>query len=69
MILNKKSTISIILLIISALIILSAIIVGAIHLITQNETLRNIDFILFIVGFVTLIVSNLLKITFKKKNN
>lgn len=64
--LNNKKFISMVLLIVSAIIFLAAIIVGAIRLIAHNESLRYIDFTLFLVGFLTLFVSNILKLTIKK---
>lgn len=63
---NNKKIISMVLFIVGLIILLGALIIGAIRLATQNEFLRYVDFPLVSIGFLILLVSNILKLTIKK---
>lgn len=58
---NYRKTASIVVLIIGAIVMVTAIITGTIHLTTQNETLRIINFISTIIAFTLIIIGSLLK--------
>lgn len=63
---NNKKLISMVLFIVGLIILLAALIIGAIRLATQNESLRYVDFPLVLIGFLTLLISNILKLAIKK---
>jgi uncharacterized membrane protein len=62
---NFRKIASIILLVVSAIIFIMAIVLGAIHLAKDNETLRVISFILVIIGSVFSLISSILRPTKK----